>query len=129
MNELLEWANNYKQNNPAGWRKWIGGIVVVIVLIIAAAIWAITANIRGSQTASLQTQLDVAQEAARQAETNQQLAQDAQAQQQHAEAARVAREQAATIQQQLESMQAQHDRNTQIIQSIGSWADVDAKVK
>lgn len=129
MNQLLEWIDEYKKTNPTGWRKWIGGFFVILLAVIAAAIWVVTASARGHQIAGLEAQRDASQEAVRQAETNQRLAQDAQAQQQHAEAAAAARQQAEAIQQQLQTLQDQHDRNTQIIQGIGSWADVDSKVK
>jgi len=129
MNQLLEWIDNYKKSNPTGWRKWIVGIFVVLATVVAAAIWAITASARGSQIAGLEAQRDVAQEAVRQAQTNQQLAQDAQAQQQHAEAAAAAQQQAEAIQQQIQALQDQHERNTQIIAGISSWSDVDSKVK
>lgn len=129
MNQLLEWINEYKRNNPTGWRKWIAGIVVVLVTVIAGIIWVLTANARGSQIAGLEAQRDAAQEAVRQAETNQKLTQDAQEQQRHAEAAEAARQQAAAIQQQLDAMASQHERNSQVIAGITSWDDVDRVVK
>lgn len=129
MNQLLEWINEYKRNNPTGWRKWIAGIVVVLLTIIVGVIWVLTANARGAQIAGLEAQRDVAQEAVRQAEANQALAQDAQEQQRHAEAAAAARQQAADIQHQIDTMQSQHDRNSQIIAGIASWDDVDKVVK
>lgn len=129
MNQLLEWIDEYKKSNPTGWRKWIGGFFVVLVTVVAAAIWAITASARGSQIAGLEAQRDASQEAVRQATTNQQLATDADAQRVHAAAAEAARQQAVVVQQQIQTLQDQHARNTQIIQGIGSWSDVDSKVK
>lgn len=129
MNQLLERINEYKRDHPTGWRKWIVGIAVVLLTLIVAVIWALTANARGAQIAGLEVQRDVAQEALRQAEANQALAQDAEEQQRHAEAAAAARQQAADIQRQIDIIQSQHDRNSQIIAGIASWDDVDKVVK
>lgn len=129
MNQLLEWIDNYKKTNPTGWRKWLVGIFVLLGSILVITVWVLTASMRGSQIAGLEAQRDAAEEAVRQAETNQQLATDAQTQAEHAALASEARQRAVEIAQQLQTVQEQHARNTQIIQGLGSWADVDSKVK
>lgn len=129
MNELTAFIDRYKASNPTGWRKWVVGFFVIIAIVVVTAGAAIAAAVRGSQMATLQTQRDVAQEAVRQAETNQALATSAEAQQTHTQAAYAARQTVQGIDAHMQVLQQQHVASREVINNIHSWNDVDRVVK
>lgn len=128
MESLIAFVENYKKSNPSGWRKWILGSVAVVVILVVILVYSVRETLRQREIARLRHERDMLHEQIQNQTVNTQLDGLSDAQSQHQAAAHNAMQQAAAIDAQLESLEAQHKKNIELINSIKSWDDVDARV-
>jgi hypothetical protein len=128
MESLIEFVENYKKSNPSGWRKWVLGSVAVVVILVVILVYSVRETLRQREIARLRHERDMLHEQIQNQTVNTQLDVLSDAQSQHQAAAQNAMQQAAAIDAQLESLEAQHKKNVELINSIKSWDDVDARV-
>ena len=128
MDSLIEFVENYKKSNPSGWRKWIFGSIAVIIVLVIVFVYSIREALRQREIARLRHERDLLEEQARQQPVNTQLAGLAEEQGDHTTAAQEATQRAAELSRKAELLEVEHQRNLDLINSIKSWDEVDARI-
>lgn len=129
MNKLVEFVEEYKKNNPSGWRKVVYGVAAGIAAFVVLLAFFIRETLRQREIARLNQEIAVLQQDAQQQETNAALTALECDKTQHTEAANKAIQRANELKNELEGLKNQHEANVAIINSIKSWSDVDARVR
>lgn len=129
MNKLVEYVQKYKQENPSGWRKWIFGALAALAVLILVIAYAVQTALRAREIARLKHELDVATVGAEKAKADASVAEHLEARDEAIGRAELAEEQAEELKEQLVVLEADHKRNEDLINSIRSWEDVDAKIR
>ena len=129
MNKLTSFIEKYKRENPTGWRKWVFGAVVVLATLLVLAVYGVQSVMRAREMARLEHERDAAKQQMLEAAANAKLASDAKTQEEHELAAKEAFSRLEDIQERITAAEDVHSRNKAVIDSLGSWEDVDARVK
>lgn len=129
MNSIIEFVQKYRKENPTGWRKWVFGTVVGLVTFVFIAVFVIRESLRQKEIADLNHEIGVLREQAAKNTVDAQISEHAEQQEAHTAAAEHALEQAAELSKRVESLQAEHKANSDLIASLKSWEDVDARVR
>jgi uncharacterized membrane protein YcjF (UPF0283 family) len=129
MNTLLEFVRNYRKQNPSGWRKWIIGSVVALITFVVLTVFFVRESMRQREIAELKHTRDTLREAIRRNETDVKVDALSGEQATHTEEATAALARASEISQKIETLEAEHKVNLDLIASLSSWEDVDAKVR
>jgi flagellar biosynthesis/type III secretory pathway M-ring protein FliF/YscJ len=129
MSSIIDFINKYKNSNPTGWRKWLIGSVVALLVVGMGVFFGVREYLRRTSLARLKHERDVLLERARQELVDKKLAVTQGAKETHTLAANAALARAAVIDQQIETLQNDHADNIAIINNINSWKDVDEHIK
>lgn len=129
MNSIIDFVQKYRKENPTGWRKWVFGSVAAIVTFTFVAVFVIRESLRQREIADLNYQISVLREEAAKNTVDAQIADLAEQQEAHTAAAEHALEQAAELAQRVESLKSEHKANSDLIASLRSWDDVDARIR
>lgn len=128
MDKLIKFVEDYKQSNPTGWRKWVYGTIAVLVIASLVLVFFIRESLRQKELGNLKHERDVLQEEARQATVNASLTVLEDKKTEHLQAAEAAQRRAEEVTRQVEILEAEHKKNSDLINSLRSWDDVDARV-
>jgi uncharacterized membrane protein YcjF (UPF0283 family) len=129
MNTLLDFVRNYRKQNPSGWRKWIIGSVVALITFVVLTVFFVRESMRQRELAELKHTRDTLRETIRRNETDVKVDALSGEQATHTEEATAALARASEISQKIETLEAEHKVNLDLIASLSSWEDVDAKVR
>lgn len=129
MNSIIEFVQKYRKENPTGWRKWVFGSVVAIVTFVFVAVFVIRESLRQREIADLNHQISVLREEAAKNTADAQISDLTEQQEAHTAAAEHALEQAAELKNRVESLEAEHKANSDLIASLRSWEDIDARIR
>lgn len=129
MNNLVEYVQKYKQNNPTGWRKWVFGTLAVLAVLTLIIVYGVQNAMRSKELARLKHELDVATVGADKAKADAAVAEHTDARDEAVGRAELAEERAEELKEQLVVLENEHKRSADVINSIRSWEDVDAKVR
>jgi ABC-type transport system involved in cytochrome bd biosynthesis fused ATPase/permease subunit len=129
MNTLIEFVQNYRKENPTGWRKWIIGSVVALITLIVLTVFFVRESMRQREIAELKHSRDTLQETLRRNEIDVKSDTLQGQQETHKTAAEAALNRAAELDQKIQTLEAEHEANTALISALKSWEAVDAHVR
>lgn len=129
MNDIVAFIQKYQAENPTGWRKWIIGSVVTVLILVVVAVAAFQATQRGKELARLHSERDRAKEAAHRNQVNTKLAKNKEEAAIHEAEANRSLALAESLENEIKQLESQHETNQAVINSIRSWEDVDKRVK
>lgn len=129
MNSIIAFIDKYRKSNPTGWRKWILGSIVTVLVVVVLTVYSVLMKQRSSEIMRLQHEKDVLQAEVRSAVVNSTLDDLTEKQKLAVESAARASVRVEEINDKLSELRNTHSSNRDIINSLRSWSDVDAKIK
>lgn len=129
MEQLIKFVEDYKAANPTGWRKWIFGFLAVLAILLVIVVFSVREALRQSEIATLKHQRDMLQAQADRRTVDAEIESLEDKKAEHVKAADSAQRRANELSRQVDVLEAQNQKNIEIINSIRSWDDVDARIR
>lgn len=129
IEKLLKFVEDYRASNPSGWRKLLFGVVAALAATTVLILLYLREASRQRNIASLRQERDLLREEARKHEVNAALENLDQSKNEHTAAANTALRQATELDRRVQILEAEGAKNSDIIDSLKSWDDVDARIR
>jgi flagellar biosynthesis/type III secretory pathway M-ring protein FliF/YscJ len=129
MDQLIKFVEDYKASNPTGWRKWVFGSLAVLAVLLIVLVFTVRETLRQKEIAALKHERDMLQIRAHQQTVDSEIESLETKKAEHVKAADAAQRRANELSRRVDMLEAQHQQNLEIINSIRSWDDVDARIR
>lgn len=127
MTWLIDFIQKHKSNT--GWRKWFFGGLVLLAAVAVVAIYYVRSYFKNKELARLKHEKAVAEEEAHHAQVVLAVAHNEEELKKRLAEVRRSREVVAALEEKIDQLKLTRLAEEDLINSIKSWDDVDAKVK